>query len=57
VGERQPQAVPDENTSAYCQARSRLDIDTLREGHEEGVAIAGTRFPFPYHRELMDCFA
>jgi len=27
--------VPDENTSAYCQARSRLDIDTLRAGHEE----------------------
>jgi hypothetical protein len=27
--------VPDENTIAYCQARSRLAIDTLTEGHEE----------------------
>lgn len=27
--------VPDENTSAYCQARSRLKIETLREAHEK----------------------
>ena len=27
--------VPDENTSAYCQARSRLEIRTLRSAHEE----------------------
>ena len=27
--------VPDENTSAYCQARSRLQIETLRAAHEE----------------------
>src|ERR1039458_320500 len=30
---RQP--VPDENTSAYCQARSRLSVDTLSAAHEE----------------------
>ena len=27
--------VPDESTSAYCQARSRLEIRTLRSAHEE----------------------
>jgi hypothetical protein len=26
--------VPDDNTSAYCQARSRLAVGTLREAHE-----------------------
>ncbi len=26
--------VPDDNTSAYCQARSRLEVGTLREAHE-----------------------
>ncbi len=29
------QTVPDENTSAYCQARSRMSVDTLRVAHEE----------------------
>jgi hypothetical protein len=29
------QEVPDENTSAYCQARARMSVDTLRAGHEE----------------------
>src|ERR1035438_8351181 len=29
------QEVPDENTSAYCQARSRLSVDTLRAAHEK----------------------
>lgn len=33
VADRQP--VPDENTSAYCQARSRLSLDTLRAAHEQ----------------------
>jgi hypothetical protein len=28
-------AVPDENTSAYCQARERLAVGTLEEAHEE----------------------
>jgi hypothetical protein len=28
-------SVPDENTSAYCQARSRLEISTLQAAHEE----------------------
>ena len=27
--------VPGDNTSAYCQARSRLKVGTLREAHEE----------------------
>lgn len=27
--------VPDENTSAYCQARSRLKVATLQDAHEE----------------------
>lgn len=27
--------VPDESTSAYCQARARLDVETLRMAHEE----------------------
>lgn len=27
--------VPDENTSAYCQARARLSLETLRAAHEE----------------------
>ena len=27
--------VPDENTSAYCQARARLSLDTLRAAHEQ----------------------
>lgn len=26
---------PDENTSAYCQARGRLSLDTLRSAHEQ----------------------
>jgi hypothetical protein len=29
------QTPPDENTSAYCQARSRLALDTLRAAHEQ----------------------
>jgi hypothetical protein len=33
VSSRQP--VPDENTSAYCQARSRLAVETLRTAHEQ----------------------
>ena len=33
MASRQP--VPDENTSAYCQARSRCSVDTLSAAHEE----------------------
>lgn len=33
VAERR--AVPNENTSAYCQARARLKVETLRAAHEE----------------------
>ena len=29
------QTVPDENTSAYCQARARLDLATLQSAHDE----------------------
>lgn len=29
------QTPPDENTSAYCQARSRIAVETLREAHEK----------------------
>ncbi len=32
LGQRRP---PDESTSAYCQARARLSLDTLRAAHEE----------------------
>ena len=32
AGKRTP---PDDNTSAYCQARTRLSVETLRAGHEE----------------------
>lgn len=35
VAERQP--VPDESTSAYCQARARLDLAQLKEAHEHLV--------------------
>jgi hypothetical protein len=28
-------AVPDESSSAYCQARARLEVETLRAAHEE----------------------
>src|SRR5207248_9388759 len=33
VAERR--TLPDENTSAYCQARARLTVETLRAAHEE----------------------
>jgi IS4 transposase len=33
VAERR--GVPDENSSAYCQARARLEVTTLRAAHEE----------------------
>jgi hypothetical protein len=33
VAERR--TVPDENSSAYCQARGRLTVETLRAAHEE----------------------
>ena len=38
-------AVPDESTSAYCQARSRLDNDRLLEAHSHLAGLLDARTP------------
>ena len=44
LAERRP--VPDENTSGYCQARARLDLDQLKEAHEHLIQwFAGSGAP------------
>ena len=41
VADKRPR--PDDNTSAYCQARARLSPDTLRAAHEELGEWSGRR--------------
>lgn len=38
-------AIPDESTSAYCQARSRLDNDRLLEAHSHLAGLLDARTP------------